>query len=413
MNESMLEATRLTRAGRLDEATALIQRALRGMHTPEAVSEPKEPPAKAAIEGRFQVLGSTPRARTERAPKATFTLFDTAPSPWRSLDLPAMPGARPHRPPGQGADVVPKGGRFIADSYRNQAGTRHYKLYIPSGYRGQALPLVVMLHGCTQEPDDFAAGTRMNHLAEQHDCLVLYPAQASSANPQRCWNWFKDGDQQRDQGEPSIIAGMTRDIVARYSLDRRRIYIAGLSSGGAMAAILGATHPDVYAAVGVHSGLAAGSARDLLSAFAAMRQGGARPGADGHSVPTIVFHGDRDATVHPRNGEQVIAHAAVPGDDGARVNTQSGQVPGGHAYTRVVYHRPGGQTYLEHWTVHGAGHAWAGGSPSGSYTDPKGPDATKEMLRFFYQHSLTEGKGRGVRSDIQTTPRTRSAGRRD
>jgi poly(hydroxyalkanoate) depolymerase family esterase len=262
-------------------------------------------------------------------------------------------------------------GRFIKRSYTNRAGTRAYKTYLPVRYHGQSLPLVVMLHGCKQTPDDFAAGTRMNQLADQLGFIVVYPAQARAANFSRCWNWFGPRDQQRDEGEPSLIAGMTRQVIARHNVDARRVYVAGLSAGGAMAAIMGVTYPDVYAAIGIHSGLPYASARDAVSALAAMR--GQRTGAAVPlpAVPTIVFHGDRDTTVHPRNGEHGVA--------GAKLQSEIGEA-GGRAYTRTV-HR--GRPSLEYWLVHGAGHAWSGGNAKATYTDPTGPDATREMLRFF------------------------------
>jgi poly(3-hydroxybutyrate) depolymerase len=183
---------------------------------------------------------------------------------------------------------------------------------------------------------------------------------------------------------------MTREIASRYGIDARKVYVAGLSAGGAMAAVMGAAYPDLYAAVGIHSGLAAGSAHDVPSAFAAM-QGTPPPpvraAASSHAkrtLPIIVFHGDRDSTVHPRNGEQVVfASAARNAASGNTVSVERGRVPGGHAYTRTVHTDPDARVVLEHWLVHGAGHAWAGGSASGSYTDPKGPDAAREMLRFF------------------------------
>ena len=265
-------------------------------------------------------------------------------------------------------------GRFVLASYTNRSGTRAYKTYIPARDEGQPRPLVVMLHGCKQNPDDFAAGTRMNKLAEEIGFIVAYPEQPRAANASRCWNWFQAADQQRDDGEPSLIAGITRDVIARYNVDPRRVYVAGLSAGGAMAAIMGHTYPDLYAAVGIHSGLAYGAARDIPSALAAMRGQSLRSDprcgeSMPRAVPTIVFHGDVDTTVHPRNGEQVFTSQTVENGEES-----------GRKYTRTV---SSGKPALEHWLVHGAGHAWSGGSVNGSYADPRGPDATRAMLRFF------------------------------
>ena len=277
---------------------------------------------------------------------------------------------------------------FIAGTFSNPAGSRPYKVYIPDSYSGQPLPLVVMLHGCTQSPDDFAAGTRMNRAAEAHGFIVAYPAQINAANAQKCWNWFNPGDQQRDSGEPSLIAGITRQVMHDFAIDPARVYVAGLSAGGAAASIMGNTYPDLYAAIGVHSGLACGAARDMQSAFAAMQRGSnGQVRSDAPPiVPTIVFHGGRDTTVNARNGDAVIAQA-IQGRP-LRTQVETGQVPNGHAYTRTLRIDPDGKTVTEQWVVQGAGHAWFGGSPDGSYTDPRGPDATAEMLRFFQQHPL-------------------------
>ena len=273
IHPGIAEATRLTQQGRLDEATAAIQRALGGTFAPAAQEDTRD--TDEPIEVISRLVRETPqepagdRRTFERRPG---TATWTTPGPTlltRGVQLP------PGRKAGKHASVsVPEGGRFLERSYTNSAGSRSYKLYIPSGYTGQAVPLIVMLHGCTQNPDDFAAGTRMNELAEEHTFLVAYPAQAGNANMQKCWNWFQAADQQRGRGEPSLIAGITRQVVEEYEVAEGRVYVAGMSAGGAMAAIMGATYPDLYAAIGVHSGLAPGSANDMSSAFTAMRQGG-------------------------------------------------------------------------------------------------------------------------------------------
>ena len=386
------EATRLTRAGQLVEATALLQRMLRGESvpgpaprsaapTPLARLEPPTIDAKAHVveerESRRPAQAASAQGRKRPAPLDGMSKFS-------GLDL---RGPIKRAPPST-SDIVPEGTRFIEGTFSNAAGSRTYKLFIPSRSQGQQLPLVVMLHGCTQSPDDFAAGTRMNFLAEEQNCFVVYPEQPSGANQAKCWNWFRTGDQQRGGGEPSLIAGITRQIMRDHAIDPKRVYVAGLSAGGAAAAIMGATYPDLYAAVGIHSGLACGAASDLPSAFAAMRQGNASGaiGKAGSPVPTIVFHGDRDTTVHPNNGDRILEQSAKATSPTA--NVLRGRVPDGHAYTRTILTDAGGRAISEHWNIHGAGHAWSGGSPAGSYTDPRGPDATREMLRFFLEHSL-------------------------
>lgn len=302
--------------------------------------------------------------------------------------------------PGAANDQLRRG-EFVSRSFTNQAGTRAYKLYVPASYAGKSgepVPLVVMLHGCTQSPDDFAAGTRMNALAEERGFLVAYPAQAANANGSKCWNWFRSEDQSRDRGEPSLIAGITREIVAKHHVDERRVFVAGLSSGAAMAVILGTAYPDLYAAVGAHSGLPYGAAHDMASAFGAMKGGGGLPGMSGRpaarahqarparGVPTIVFHGDRDATVDLRNGTEIVeqatqAHSAGPQ---LKASVRQGTAAGGRKFSHTVYADAANQPVVEQWVLHGAGHAWSGGSPNGSFTDKGGPDASAEMIRFFY-----------------------------
>jgi poly(hydroxyalkanoate) depolymerase family esterase len=386
--DTLREATRLTQAGQLTEATALLQRMFRGERAPAAQSAatgcirlPGRAPPTIDLEAND--VGEIDR-HTAEAPTATplrrRPLFDRAKDgTWLGLR-----GVR-HTPASM-TDIVPEGAKFVDGTYSNAAGSRTYKLFVPSGYQGQPLPLIVMLHGCTQSPDDFAAGTRMNFIAEEQTCLVVYPAQRSDANPSKCWNWFRSADQRRDEGEPSLIAGITRQVMQDYSVDPTRVFVAGLSAGGAAAAIMGATYGDLYAAVGIHSGLPYGAAGDMPSAFAAMRQGGGagRHGAPGGpTVPSIIFHGDRDSTVHPDNGAHAVEQAV--GATRTQKKVHRGQIPGGHGYTRTT-HADGERELLEHWNIHGAGHAWSGGSPAGSYTDPQGPDATKEMLRFFLEN---------------------------
>lgn len=305
----------------------------------------------------------------------------------------------PTRPTAPADQVYP--GQFLSRSFTNHAGTRAYKLYIPTSYSaqlGEPVPVVVMLHGCTQSPDDFAAGTRMNALAEQRGFLVVYPAQAANANGSKCWNWFRSEDQDRDYGEPSLIAGITREVVANYHVDEHRVFVAGLSSGAAMAVILGATYPDIYAAVGAHSGLPYGAAHDLPSAFAAMKRStgldgmsnrtgsGAPRAAEVRNVPTIVFHGDHDHTVHMRNGVEIVEQAIRGNSDETplQASVRQGAAAGGRRYSHTVYVDAANQPVVEQWVLHGAGHAWSGGSPRGSFTDMRGPDASAEMIRFFY-----------------------------
>src|SRR5258706_14413521 len=283
-------------------------------------------------------------------------------------------------------------GRFVRASFTNRAGTRAYKTYIPARDGRRARPLVVMLHGCKQHADDFAAGTRMNELADEMGFFVVYPEQPAAANLSRCWNWFKAANQERDQGEPSLIAGISREVIARYNADPRRVYVAGLSAGGAMAAIMGHAYPDLYVAIGIHSGLPYAAARDFPSALAAMRGLNATLDPRYHAsafqtVPTIVFHGDLDTTVHARNGERVIAQASPTASGRAASAIALPTVEKGEAsgrrYTRTTHADKSGKTPLEHWLVPRPGPARSGGSPKGSHTHPPRPPAPPAVIRFF------------------------------
>ena len=291
-------------------------------------------------------------------------------------------------------------GRFEAHEFSSDAGTRTYKVYVPAMTSEAPCAMVVMLHGCTQSADDFAAGTQMNRLADRHGFVVVYPEQSAHANASKCWNWFKPQDQVRDAGEPSLIAGIVHEVAHRQGVDPRRIFVAGLSAGAAMAVVMGETYPELFAGVGVHSGLPYGSAHDIPSALAAMKGGRSRmrgsqrmQGARGartkavQAVPVIVFHGDRDHTVQQTNGENIVqqaqhAHAGAA-DGGMSVTTEAGVASGGRRFSRAVHTDSAGRVRIESWTLHGGGHAWSGGHASGSYTDGAGPDASAEMVRFF------------------------------
>lgn len=348
----MADATQLTRSGDLRAATAAIQAALGGTTAP----------ARAMLDNTAVIEGEAREIRQD--------------------DI--------------GVNVTaPTSGQFIGGTYADKNGSRDYKLFIPPGGIGKPLPLIVMLHGCTQNPDDFALGTGMNDAALAQGFFVLYPAQTQNANASRCWNWFMRSHQQRDLGEPALLANMTCDVMAKYNVDRQRVYVSGLSAGGAMAAILGDAYPDLFAAVGVHSGLATGSAKDVQSAFGVMNSGvsagssrsGGADEADRRTPPTIVFHGDQDTTVNPANGARVAAVSAAE----STPETERGQSENGRNFTRNIYRNSSAQASTEHWVVHGAGHAWSGGSARGSFTDARGPSATKEMLRFFFAQTLKAG----------------------
>ncbi|HWB72642.1 MAG TPA: PHB depolymerase family esterase [Egibacteraceae bacterium] len=413
MQSAMAEATRLTVEGRLAEATDLIHSTLgslpvSGMSPTASKSADQQPqPEPGAVDASppppvrtWRDTGSATRTRN-----LVTLLRRGAAVPRRSLRLPRSRG-RAHPFPQTAPDGA--AGQFVTASYTNAAGTRSYKLYIPSGYAGRtgqagslAVPLIVMLHGGTQTADDFAAGTNMNQLAERNTFLVAYPEQPTSANGARCWNWFQAADQHRSAGEPSLIAGITQQIMHDHHVDASRVYVAGFSAGGAMAAVMAATYPDLYAAVGVHSGLTYGAAYDLPSAFKAMKQGpaiqhGRQPAV---GIPLIVFHGDQDQIVDRANADRLLDHWRRAADKGPgdlptpprEAGVERGQVAAGRQYTRFLYPDASGGTGMEQWIIHQAGHAWSGGTPAGSYTDPQGPDASAEIVRFFDEHPKRTG----------------------
>lgn len=376
---AMRRAALSTRAYDPVEATRIIQDALAqqtGFQKPAA--EPKRPPSLRLIDPGAEIISSS---RTQHEPMQRKSLGDVlqilkdGKSRFHAFDALRKRSGTPPPP-------IADGAQFIARSFACAAGARSYKLYNPASAPTRPNGLIVMLHGCKQNPDDFASGTDMNTVAETHGLIVAYPSQNSSAHASSCWNWFSPKDQMRDRGEPAIIAGITRELISEFGIAGNRTFVAGLSAGGAMAATMGQTYPDLYAGVGVHSGLAYGSATDVMSAFATMRGDVPRNAqAPRARVRTIVFHGSSDSLVHPSNAERIVAQA-TPEHRFGKSEPQRMQV-NGRSCTRTEIASADGRPVVEHWLIEGAGHTWSGGHPSGSYTDVRGPNASAEMVRFF------------------------------
>lgn len=329
-----------------------------------------------------RMIGSARRGMKRRPLAAVLALPDLLPDPTSRRNAPARhkpkPSARPRPAPGT----------FLSETFTCAEGTLDYRFYTPKGSGRRRMPMVVMLHGCSQTATDFAAGTGMNRLADELGVLVLYPQQAPGANVGRCWNWHDPRHQARGRGEPAVIAALTRHAMALGRANPARIYIAGISAGGTAAAIIGAAYPDLFAAVGCHSGLAPGNIRSLRSAVAAMRgRHGPQPtGKLPPQLPTIVFHGDSDRVVHLSNAAGFLRNLERSHAGPLLCTTRSGRAQGGRDFTQRIHAGRGGKTLLEEWTIHGSGHGWSGGRALGSHTDPAGPDASREMLRFFLSH---------------------------
>lgn len=342
------EAARFMRSGQLTEATAAIQRALGGSGLP-ASGLPGANLPSAGLAG-LPRLGGLP---------GTTGLAG---------------GLGGLRAPSSGATRSP------GSVTRGAAGSLAYRLYVPTTPQRSA-PLLVMLHGGTQDADGFAASTGMDEVAEREGIVVVYPEQSRSANAMGYWNWFRPGDQERDRGEPAAIAAVAREVADAHDVDPGRVGVAGFSAGAAMAAVLAATHPDVFCGAGVHSGLPYRAAHDVGSAFAAMSCPPAEV-ADGGPVPLIVVHGDADRTVAPGNADAVV-RSAVGRAPGAQRERETGGAEGGRSWTRERWSEPGGRVLAESWTVHGMGHDWSGGRAGASYADPTGPDAGSAIAAFL------------------------------
>lgn len=394
LNQLFLKASRAVGMGSLMNATRLIQRTLLN-----PVAGPDFSPLFRPLKTAGKLRRAVPKAA--RTPGDTVRQASTPVVADRvAVDETAVAGPAVT---GDAAVARPRRATFGERVFTFNGERYPYRLFIPapppnndadSSASQGPMPLVVLLHGCKQDAQDFARGTAMNRLAEAQGCMVLYPEQTSRSNAQRCWNWFEPGHQQLDEGEPGMIAALTQQVLAHdyngQRADPERVYIAGLSAGGAMASVVAGLYPHIFAAVGVHSGLPSGAAQDLMSAFGAMRRG-AR-GMATAPMPTIVFHGSADTTVHPDNGDH-ISDAALAALKAAGLPLQKSRSKVGAetqetSTEKTVYRVADGPSYVEHWRIDAGPHAWSGGDAAGSYTDPDGPSASAAMLAFFLQHRL-------------------------
>ena len=295
-------------------------------------------------------------------------------------------------------------GRFVDGVFTSEAGARRWRLWIPGAYDGRTrLPLVVLLHGCTQDPDDIARGTRVTELADKLNLLVLLPEQPETANPKKCWTWYDAAHQRRDAGEPSLIAGMTRQTLGDWAVDSQRVYITGISAGAAMASVMAIAYADVFAAAGLHSGIPYRAAANVMEGVAAMTRGASDPvqlattamadmGPRARAIPAIIVQGLADAVVKPVNAEHtrdmwLTMNALVRRDAAPAVRPTAEQrsEAGGLGVITSCYPSRQVTTGCEVTTVfvEGLGHAWSGGSKAGTFTDERGPDATDVILKFL------------------------------
>jgi len=301
---------------------------------------------------------------------------------------------------------------WIRGRARAAGGSRAYKLWAPATIETEkASPLVMLLHGCALDAQAMTEISGMNEVAEANRFLVVYPEQSRRANLLKCWNWFHPKHQTRDRGEPSILAAIIEQVCSRFRVDLDRIYIAGVSAGGAMAVIAGATYPDLFAAIAVCAGGEFKAATSVATGLSVMKHGGPDPLQQGQSafeamraglarkkkrrMPVIAFHGTADARVNPVNTEQIIAQwsatnaclAAQQGETDFSLSEQTvaGQVATGYAYKRRIYTDQRGELLMESWIIDGLGHAWPGSPQAHKYGDPKGPVAAREIWRFFNQ----------------------------